>query len=273
MDKNIWAAPSKSRILGGIFPLKVLVGRYVSGKPRVLHTLFHDLKKRHYPVITWSQKRTTGPILSVIPELTAIIRIARGMTAEGIILVGHSRGGLIGRKYLSKTDSPIKGLITLATPHKGSAIAKVARYFSPLASLINPLVANSDKSSVARSIKRIGEFLKSRALQELLPESHFFQSLNDDPRAGVFYISAGGINPVLFNFSTFSFPVIFEKIIPEHLYPVEMKKGKGDGLVSAESSKIPWSGEQYYFDCNHAEILFDKEARDTIVNAVELMCL
>lgn len=273
MDKNIWAAPSKSRILGGIFPLKVLVGRYVSGKPRVLHTLFHDLKKRHYPVITWSQKRTTGPILSVIPELTAIIRIARGMTAEGIILVGHSRGGLIGRKYLSKTDSPIKGLITLATPHKGSAIAKVARYFSPLASLINPLVANSDKNSVARSIKRIGEFLKSRALQELLPESHFFQSLNDDPRAGVSYISAGGINPVLFNFSAFSFPVIFEKIIPEHLYPVEMKKGKGDGLVSAESSKIPWSGEQYYFDCNHAEILFDKEARDTIVNAVELMCL
>jgi pimeloyl-ACP methyl ester carboxylesterase len=273
MDKNIWVAPSKSRILGGIFPLKVLVGRYVSGKPRVLHTLFHDLKKRHYPVITWSQKRTTGPILSVIPELTAIIRIARGMTAEGIILVGHSRGGLIGRKYLSKTDSPIKGLITLATPHKGSAIAKVARYFSPLASLINPLVANSDKNSVARSIKRIGEFLKSRALQELLPESHFFESLNDDPRAGVSYVSAGGINPALFNFSTFSFPVIFEKIIPEHLYPVEMKKGKGDGLVSAESSKIPWSGEQYYFDCNHAEILFDKKARDTFIHAIELMCL
>jgi len=273
MDKNIWAAPSKSRILGGIFPLKVLVGRYVSGKPRVLHTLFHDLKKRHYPVITWSQKRTTGPILSVIPELTAIIKIARGMTEEGIILVGHSRGGLIGRKYLSKTDSPIKGLITLATPHKGSAIAKVARYFSPLASLISPLVPNSDKSNVARSIKRIGEFLKSRALQELLPESHFFESLNDNPLAGVSYVSAGGINPALFNFSTLSFPVIFEKIIPENLYPDEIKKGKGDGLVSAESSKLPWSDEHFYFDCNHAEILFDKEARDTIVNAVELMCL
>ena len=271
MDKNIWVAPSKSRILGGIFPLKVLVGRYMSGKPRVLQTLFHDLKNRHYPVITWSQKRTAGPILSVIPELTAIIRIARGMTAEGIILVGHSRGGLIGRKYLSKTDSPIKGLITIATPHKGSAIAKVARYFSPLASLISPLVPNSDKSNVARSIKRIGEFLKSRALQELLPESHFFESLNDDPRAGVFYISAGGINPVLFNFSTFSFPVIFEKVIPDNLYPDEMKKGKGDGLVSAESSKIPWSGEHYYFDCNHAEILFDEGVRETFIYAVELM--
>jgi len=273
MDKNIWIAPSKSRILGGIFPLKVLVGRYMSGKPCVLHTLFHDLKNRHYPVITWSQKRTAGPILSVIPELTAIVKIARGMTAEGIILVGHSRGGLIGRKYLSKTDSPIKGLITIATPHKGSAIAKVARYFSPLVSLINPLVANSDKNSVARSIKRIGEFLKSRALQELLPESHFFESLNDDPLAGVSYVSAGGINPALFNFSSLSFPVIFEKIIPEHLYPDEMKKGKGDGLVSAESSKMPWSGEQYYFDCNHAEILFDKEARDTFIHAIEMMCL
>jgi len=269
MDKNIWVAPLKARILGGMFPLKILVGRYVSESPRVLHTLFHDLRNRDYPVITWSQKKTAGPIDSVLPELTAIIKIARGMTDTGIILIGHSRGGLIGRQYLSKTDTPVNGLITIATPHKGSAIAKVAQYFSPLGSVISPLMPNSDKSNAARSLKRISEFLTSRALQELLPESHFFQSLHDEPLAGVSYVSAGGINPVLFNFSTLSFPVIFERIIPEPLYPDEMKKGKGDGLVSAESSKIPWAGEHYYFDCNHAEILFDKGARDTIINAVD----
>jgi hypothetical protein len=63
--------------------------------------------------------------------------------------------------------------------------------------------------------------------------------------------------------------VIFEKVIPDNLYPDEMKKGKGDGLVSAESSKIPWFGEHYSFDCNHAEILFDRALRNTMVQVIE----
>ena len=58
-------------------------------------------------------------------------------------------------------------------------------------------------------------------------------------------------------------------MIPENLYPEEIKKGKGDGLVSAESSKIPWSNEHYNFPLNHAEILFDKSIRDKLVEAIE----
>jgi hypothetical protein len=74
---------------------------------------------------------------------------------------------------------------------------------------------------------------------------------------------------MLFSLSPFSFPGILERIIPENLFPDEMKSGKGDGLVSAESSKIPWADEHFYFDCNHAEILFHSEARQILINAVE----
>ncbi len=269
MDKNIWVSPFKSRVLGGMFPLKTMIRRYTAGKPRALRTLFHDLKERGYPVITWSQRRALNLIEAVVPELAAIAGIARGMSDAGMILIGHSRGGLIARKYLMQTDKFVKGLVTISTPHSGTALAKIAQYVAPLASFLGPLVASGDKNTVSRALKRISEFLTSEALQELLPASPFFLSLHDAPQTGVSYVSAGGINPMLFSFHALSFPGILEKIIPEHLFPDEMKTGKGDGLVSAESSKMSWADEHFSFDANHADILFDTEARDTLLQVVE----
>jgi hypothetical protein len=97
--------------------------------------------------------------------------------------------------------------------------------------------------------------------------------LQEGPYEGVRSVSAGGTNPVLFTFSLFSFPVIFEKIIPQNLYPDELKEGRGDGLVSADSSRMPWADEHYCFDCNHAGILFDEGARNILVQSIGQMCL
>jgi len=270
MDKNIWVNPSESRILGGMFPLKVLLDKKntVENVDKI-QTLFDDLRQRDYSVITWSQKRAAGPIDSAVRELHEIIIEARKITNAGIILIGHSRGGLIARKYLYKQDKSIKGLITISTPHKGSSVAKIAKYLSPLVSVINPLVPNGDKGTLSFSIKRILDFLKSRALKELLPDSSFFKSIRDGPLNGVHYASVGGTKPTLFNLYNMSFPDIFEKIIADNLYPEEMRMGKGDGLVSAESSKMPWSHEHYDFAFNHAEILFDNGVRDVLGKIIE----
>jgi pimeloyl-ACP methyl ester carboxylesterase len=270
MDKNIWVNPSESRILGGMFPLKILLGKKNTVENvEKIRTLFDDIRQKDYSAITWSQRGSAGPIDSAVKELHEIIVEAQKMTKAGIILIGHSRGGLIARKYLLKQDESIKGLITISAPHKGSSVARIARYLSPLVSMINPLVPNGDKGTLSFSIKRILDFLKSRALKELLPESNFFKSMKDGPLNGVHYASVGGTKPTLFNLYNMSFPDIFEKVIPENLYPEEMRMGKGDGLVSAESSKIPWSNEHYNFAFNHAEILFDNGVRDVLGKIIE----
>lgn len=268
MDKNIWVNPGSSRILGGIFPLKILISRIEEEQSENIQTLFDDLKLRDYSVITWSQRRPAGPIDSAVKELHEIIIEAQKMTKAGIILIGHSRGGLIGRKYLLKKDKSINGFITISTPHKGSTVARIAKYLSPLVSMINPLVPNGDKGTLSFSIKRILEFLKSRALKEILPGSNFFTSLHDKPLDGVYYVSLGGTNPTLFNIYNFSFPNVLEKVIPENLYPEEMKRGRGDGLVSVESSRMPWCNEHYNFDLNHAAILFDKDVRNILCDII-----
>jgi len=62
-------------------------------RPRSLRTIFHDLRAKDYPVIAWSQKRPVGDLAEAVKELSEVIPLAKRLSENGIILVGHSRGG------------------------------------------------------------------------------------------------------------------------------------------------------------------------------------
>lgn len=262
MDKNIWIDPKKSRILGGLLPLHVILG-----KSRDVRTVYEDLRHEGYSVITWSQKRPMAAIDVVVEELKEVIKIAKGLTKDGIILIGHSRGGLVARRYLLEGDSSIRALITISTPHKGTSLSKYAMYLSPFAERIEPLFSKT-KGQFASAVRRSLNFLKSEALKELLPDSPFFKTLKDKPRKGVYYLSIGGTYPTLFKISGIRVPDSLCKVIPKGLCPPELKMGEGDGLVSAESSILSWSNEHHNFELNHASILFDEWVRNKILNAI-----
>ena len=157
MDKNIWSDPANSRVLGGMFPMSILLNKNTFPAPKdkiasPCETLFHDLRSRGYPVVTWSQKRPAGPMDLAVSELDEIVGIARGLTETGIVLIGHSRGGLIARKYLMTNAQDVRGLITISTPHKGSSVAKIGEYLSPLGSLVAPFIPR-EKGIVCRCDK------------------------------------------------------------------------------------------------------------------------
>jgi len=62
-----------------------------------------------------------------------LLQVALGLSESYFILVGHSRGGLIARKYLEKAyNERIKMLITIGTPHHGSNIARWFKFFQKL---------------------------------------------------------------------------------------------------------------------------------------------
>jgi len=303
MDKRIWATPDDARILGGSFPLryilsqkprpvvldsenkesKILLSRFSVGEASGnLITSFHDLKSLGYTVIAWSQKRPAGPIEIAVEELKDIIKIAKAQSREGVILIGHSRGGLIARKYLEGRDKAVKGLITLATPHHGSTMARWAGYISPLASMIGPLIHEDDRKKFSFTIKRILNFIGGKAIKELLPDSEFVLSLKNPACRDMHCLSLGGTSPNLFTLYRwktgkkslspavlFSFPNVLEKITPRRVYPIELKSGHGDGLVSAKSSIMPDCDNHFNFKVNHAGILFDEGVRKKVAGAVE----
>ena len=305
MDKRIWEAPDESRILGGRFPVSLLLCRepleseldtnaskkFFFGTPmKNLTTLFHDLKERGCTVIAWSQQRPSSEIEIAVSELKNIITMVRNCCESGIVLIGHSRGGLVARKYLARGDERVRAVITLASPHGGSRMARWVEYAAPLVSFLSSLIPDSEKGTLTHTLKKVFDFLKSKAVRELLPDSPFFQSLDDDCVNGVQYLSLGGKDPTLFSVykksaerimdgdksgrhvmrmqRLFSVPDIFEQFIPERFFPDEMKIGKGDGLVSTESSRFPWTDNHADFPVNHAGILFDEEARALVMETL-----
>lgn len=301
MEQNIWTDPSSARILGGALPITVLLSEKPARRdkvrskvtpgdrpdPKNLRTIFHDLRDRGYPAITWSQQRPAGPVDSAVKELAEVMDHAGNIHKGDIILVCHSRGGLIARKYLADNDPNVSALITICTPHKGSSIAKLASYISPLVKIMTPFISvNTNSSSLKKAVTRVTDFIKSNAVKELLPASAFFQTLSDRRKKGMRYLTLGGTNPCLFGFyrwkektvegkrllwpeEALSFPGLLEKIMPSLLFPDELKKGFGDGLVTAESSRLDWADEHHDFPLNHAQMLYDKRVRETIISFIE----
>lgn len=296
MDKSIWESPDEAKVLGGRFPVGLLLcgmpgphthdsgnRRLFLGKPpENLTTIFHDLKEQGYTLVAWSQRRPAAEIRIASSELRDVIRIYDEYCKAGIVLIGHSRGGLVARDYLKHGDERVRALITLSTPHRGSRMAQWADYTAPLASVINPLVPGSARGTLTYTIKRVFNFLESKAVKELLPDSNFFRTINDGRVNGVYYSSFGGKDPTFFSVyrrviekeqdmiqTVFSVPEVFERLIPERLFPDEMKKGRGDGLVTIESSKFQWADEHHDFEVNHAGILFDNKVREKIMDILK----
>lgn len=262
MNMKAWCNPSEAKILGGKYPLRVLL--YGDNE---LVTSFEDLREQGFSLLSWTQSRPVGPMHIAVEELASLIRDHPAYTGNGIIFICHSRGGLIARKYLEHHPGVARGLITLATPHHGTSMARWPAYASPLTTLLYQLVKGFSKSEIDSVFQRILGFLSSSGLRELLPESKFYAELKDVKQEGVSYISIGGTNPDLLRPVLPSVPELLSKVVPERIIPGEMREGFGDGLVTAASSRLPYADEHRDFPVNHASILFDRSVREFIAKA------
>ncbi len=263
---EIWSDPANTRVLGGYFPLSFIL-REDLGKGK-LKTLFHDLREVGYSVATWDQQRPAGEMETATEELELVMeKIKKEEKPEGIILAGHSRGGLIARKYLEREDPAVIGFLSMAAPHGGSSLAGWQKYVKPAARMVRPLLPAEARTGLGLSVRRLVQFIEGPAIKELLPGSGFFQDLKGPAEEDLPAISAGGTCPHLFDLMGFSFPGPLEKLAPG-LIPPELRRGEGDGMVSRQSSVYPYSLEHVDFPVNHAEILFDEAARSTLANRV-----
>lgn len=108
--------------------------------------------------------------------------------APKVVLVGFSAGGVAARRYLVEypKDHRIAKLVTLASPHRGSELASIARRIVEISEggrIEEPGVVNADRESegVLRSLEeRTGIDLDSDLVRELLPErdNEYLQWLN-----------------------------------------------------------------------------------------------
>lgn len=269
MDASIWCSPTDARVLAGRYPVAVLLGR----RDGELKTAFADLRDLGYPVLTWSQRRPVGPIGIAVDELREAISRVSSWASPGILLICHSRGGLIARKYLETPDSRVRLLVTLCTPHHGTTLARWASYVSPIASFLDLCIEKTARREARTALQRILRFLGSEGLKELLPGSAFYGGLRDGAQPGSRYVSVGGTEPDLVRFGGRSLAEVTARFAPRQSLPPEMVEGRGDGLVSSASAVMPFAGLHCDFPVNHAAVLFDPEVRRTILAEVQNLAL
>lgn len=268
VDKRIWAAPEDERILGGLFPLRAIL-EPPAAACGALRTLYHDLAGAGFTVVAFSFKRPAGGIEEALAGLEAVLgRVrAEGPAGQKVILVGHSRGALVISKYLERRDPMIKGFVSIAGPHKGTSLARWAAVAAPAAMAVQALQSGEPKSRFGVAVNRMLAFIRSPAVAELLPGSAFFSGLRP-PKTVCPSVSAGGTDPRLFTFLGMGFPEALERLAPGWVVPDEIKNGLGDGLVSAESAVYPHAREHLNFHLNHAETVFDGQARAAIMKRI-----
>ncbi len=295
VDKGIWTDPLNTKLLAKNIPLKVIAAtkppsRISSSRKKItigdppdsIDNLWSVLKEEGYNLITWSQRRPVGPVDFVVAELDEMLSKAEELfPGLPIALIGHSRGGLIARKLMEDRHAEIKALITIASPHHGSSVSKIGRRLKPIASVLKGIIPKEKHSTLMKTLKNTTDFLTGEALKELMPGSVFLKNIKDSRQRGIKYLSFGGTEPRLITIyqlrrdgkEIYPVPLIdipdtLMKILPAPLRIREMIPGKGDSLVTAKSSLLPWAARHYDVPANHISIMWNEKV---IEKTIELL--
>ena len=219
---------------------------------------------------------------------------ARSPTAPPpVALIAHSRGGLLIRQVLKQRGSMgrVRWVITLHSPHKGSELGETpGRLTAEVVDLIDccaPAVLTAPfkaqlKDLVVEAMRPVTKLFMSDENRELTPDSPLIRGLAEGEKKldDVTYYTFGGVNPRIYRLYTWLFDAMsatpqfnptpyfvwrvkaaeIASISPildriRHFVP-EVTPGKGDGLVSDESSRLPWSIHTTT-QLNHAEVLWN----------------
>lgn len=296
VDKGFWTDPVNTMVLGKSIPMSVFAAKKPKPRsiqkgrkltvgiiPGKIENLWTSVINNSFNTVCWSQRRSVGPISSGVEELDHIVRMTKGLfPGNAIALVGHSRGGLIARKFMEKTTQGLKALITVATPHAGSSLSHLRKYLSPLSPALKKILPEDTHGAASETVRRVYDLLDGQALKELLPGSDFINKLDDSPVPDIKYLSFGGTETKLLTVYTWmkqdyqiypkvllAIPDSLLKILPSKIIPDEITPGKGDFMVTAESSVMPWSSKHYDLPSNHISISWNKKVINKTLKLLE----
>ena len=194
---------------------------------------WHALSQAEFPLVTYSQvprlmmPLSAGPVAEfkqVMEMLQRDVLQTPEYRARPVVIVGHSRGGLIGRAYLGdaevKADArahpdggrfpDVAGLITISSPHQGSNMAllddKVIGFLSKVQDVV-PTLPNDVGNKVIDSLKAKVDAYVGAYGDEIEPGSPMFRALaaQEPIRDGVRCLSIGGTSPRLLRLYLWTF--------------------------------------------------------------------
>ncbi|MDB4633994.1 alpha/beta fold hydrolase [Rubripirellula sp.] len=247
------------------------------GRPLVLclhglngtHETFDGLRKNlrscgyRTAAISYEPHRPIAMLASEVSKEVAA-HLASSPQKHQLVIVGHSMGGLIAREWTNNValeNEAISGLITIGTPHQGSAWATLP----PLMNLFA-----KGEFGVADVNDVILHAPSSPELRDIAPGSAFLDELNArDDRSDVRYTSVIGIGSPMDATTMAKIQQAFRqlesrdgfiRLIRPRIEPLlsgfdELVDGRGDGIVAAESAAMGSTSDLVRVDLSHFELV------------------
>lgn len=255
------------------------------------------LNNKGFPTINYSQSAPRGPLRETATELRHLI-IALGALPEfggvanrGVVLIGHSRGGILARQVLvdlqaedAKLRSRITTCITVHAPNTGSNLANVAVALDSAAVGWRMLWPDPQIDALLVSVhNEVGAL----AYHDYSVGSATLETLKAaEPVPGVAYYTFGGTRPVLFQIRGWAFThdssvpqvhnppfrwrTVYQAFgsVPSPMAALpELAPGFGDVLVSADRSRLPFSRHRDN-PLNHASCLWDPGLHSQVLHVL-----
>jgi pimeloyl-ACP methyl ester carboxylesterase len=277
---------------------------------------FDYLKAQGYTVATWSQPGST--VGDAYPSAQQAYQQFRAATAAlnpasppRVVLLGHSRGGLLIRKLLKESGAQnrVTTVITMHSPHHGSSLANPGDNVCEVMFNQFGKIGNQVEKQLLKAAgldKQLREFCESMnafildddASRELKPDGALIQGIaqNESAVPGVKYYTFGGISPTYVRY--YAWYLTAESAVPQYkvengvpkqyfvweahpkeivglsplfdttgFFAPELQNGKGDGLVTDQSARLPFS-THFPTRLNHAEVLWDRPLQKQVVNLI-----
>jgi pimeloyl-ACP methyl ester carboxylesterase len=259
----------------------------LDGKKDPLVSWRQILQDNGFPTATYGQVDSTGRIEHAEAELEVVVNTlsqppisVTGLPAKELVILCHSRGGLLTRKFLKDHADLVPNLskvITIDSPHQGSELANLARSLGDaIAAFPNPI-----RSLIEQALGDFATLVEKPAWQELSIGSAFLQELQKGEAAlpGVQYFTFGGISVKVTR--VLSWVYTLGSAIPQWHWPPfhhvitmvevplvspvcnslppfcdEITNGKGDILTADARCRLPFAVHRTNA-INHAECLFD----------------
>ena len=241
------------------------------------------LNQNNFGTVVYSQLDAGGLLARPVRELATVMTVLqKHFPDNSFVLLAHSRGGLLVRKFLK--DFPdlatrIVKVITLHAPHTGSELANASQAVNGAINDLRGVFGNI--SAIDDALRMVTSSINTPAFQEFTVGSAFLTDLENGEvaLANIEYYSFGGTNVTftrllawVYNAASaipqWNWPPFFHRIITIELpviSPVldslpnltpEITSGQGDILTADARTRIPF-GIHNTKHISHAEALWD----------------